>query len=226
MLAAAISFSVLRCVPLPTPAWPKLIAPGFARARATKSASDLCGEAGVHHQHVRRQRQRHDVDEVLGRVVGQLGVDRRIDRVRVGIDEQRVAVGRRLRHRRRADRAAGAGTVLDHHRLAPVSPTSFARHEAPDDVGRARRRERDDHVHRLVRVLGLRVERAGREQARGPAISLRLDPRGLEDLAGLLDFLLHEFGELRDRQISRHGAELGQPLAQVRAGERARSRPC
>ena len=39
-----MSFSVLRCVPLPTPAWPKLIAPGFALASPTRSASDLCGE--------------------------------------------------------------------------------------------------------------------------------------------------------------------------------------
>jgi hypothetical protein len=45
MSAAAISFSVLRCVPLPSPAWPKLIAPGFALAWLMRSISDLCGEA-------------------------------------------------------------------------------------------------------------------------------------------------------------------------------------
>ncbi len=43
--AADISFSVERCVPLPTPAWPKLIAPGFAFAAAISSPIVLIGEA-------------------------------------------------------------------------------------------------------------------------------------------------------------------------------------
>src|SRR5688500_16134725 len=49
---------------------------------------------------------------------------------------------------------------------------------------------------------------------------LRLDPCGLQDLAGLFDFLFHEIGELRNRQVARHRAELGQPLAQIRSGQR------
>ena len=45
MCAAAIHFSVLKCVPLPMPAWPMLIAPGFALMAESRSAIVLYGES-------------------------------------------------------------------------------------------------------------------------------------------------------------------------------------
>ena len=44
MSAAATNFSVLRCVPLPIPAWPQLIAPGFDFASFTRSMRVLYAE--------------------------------------------------------------------------------------------------------------------------------------------------------------------------------------
>ena len=69
---------------------------------------------------------RHHRDrlEVLHRVVGDLLVERRIDRHRgARRHQQRVAVGRGLGDRVDPDLLAGAGPVLDHERLAdPLLP--------------------------------------------------------------------------------------------------------
>ena len=46
MPVASLSFSTLRCVPLPMPAEAKLSSPGFAFASATKSASVLQPDCG------------------------------------------------------------------------------------------------------------------------------------------------------------------------------------
>ena len=59
-----------------------------------------------------------------------------IERVAGGDDDQRVAVGRRLRQRFRGDDAAGAGAVLDHDRLAPAL-RQFVAERARHDVDRA-----------------------------------------------------------------------------------------
>ena len=50
-----------------------------------------------------------------------------------GAEQQRVAVGRRLRHRRRAQHAAGAPAVLDDHGL-PELLAELRRHDARDHV--------------------------------------------------------------------------------------------
>jgi hypothetical protein len=68
-----------------------------------------------------------DAGEILERVVGKIAVQRRVDRESGGTDEERVAVGRGLRDEGRADRAARAGAVLDHHRLPPASRPFSAR---------------------------------------------------------------------------------------------------
>ena len=63
--------------------------------------------------------------------------------------EERVAVGIGARRDLGADRAACAGTVLDHHRLAPeVGETR--RKKTRHDVGAAARREGDDDPDGLV----------------------------------------------------------------------------
>ena len=131
------------------PAEAKFSLPGFAFAAVDEVVERLQAGLGRGDQHVRPAAQQREVGEVLQRVVGQLGVDARVGDVRRGIGEQRVAVGRRVDHDLRADRAAGAGAVLGHHRLAPHL-LQLGRDHAADDVGRAARRERDDQADGLV----------------------------------------------------------------------------
>jgi hypothetical protein len=96
-------------------------------------------------------------------------------------DEQRVAVGRALRRRVRADHRAGAGLVLDDDRL-PEPRRELLPERARDDVDPAARRERHDEAQRLRRV-GLRRgwQRGGKQRRdgeeaddheRGPSICL------------------------------------------------------
>ena len=100
----------------------------------------------------------------LQRVVGQL-VERRVDRMRDGDDQQRVAVGRCFRHQLGADDAAGAGLVLDHELLA--EPLAELRaDDARQNVVEPARRERHDHPHRLVRIVALCGGRRNQHQAR------------------------------------------------------------
>ena len=96
-----------------------------------------------------------DVGEVLHRIVGQLreqvGID---DQRRVAAHHQRIAVGRRLGDALDRDVAAGAGDVLDHHRLAPGLGELVA--EQPrGDVRRHAGRKADDDLDRLLGVGGL-----------------------------------------------------------------------
>jgi hypothetical protein len=122
----------------------------------------------------RLRAERRDLDQVLARVVGQVGIQRRVDRVARGVDEQQVAVGRRPRHGDRGDRAAGARAVLDHHRLAPELG-ELAADGAGDDVGHAPGREGDHHAHRLRRKRLRGRARGEREQGGREA---RLQRRG------------------------------------------------
>ena len=72
----------------------------------------------------------------------------RCDREGDVVDQQCVAVGRRARNLRRGDRPAGAGTVLDQHRLAERLAHALA-DQPRDDVGGAARRERHQDAHGL-----------------------------------------------------------------------------
>jgi hypothetical protein len=107
-----------------------------------------------HHQHQRDLGHARDRREVGHRVETQLAVQRLVDRVRaVGAVEQGVAVGRGLRHRLRADVAAGAAAVVDEHRLAE-DLRQPRRDAAGDGVGPAAGGEGHDEPDRLVGVLG------------------------------------------------------------------------
>ena len=83
-------------------------------------------------------------DEIALRVVGRLGVEivgngeRRRCR-----KQQRVAVGRRARHRERADLARGTADVFDQQLLAPFLGEQL-RDQTPDDVGAAAGGRRHD----------------------------------------------------------------------------------
>lgn len=114
-------------------------------------------------RHVAGQRHRR---EVLERIVGKVRLHEGIDGERpVRADEQRVAVGRRVRHEFGADAAAGAAAVVDHNRLAERARNAFA-DDAADDVGVAAGGERHDQVDRPVGIGG---EGGARQQARGRA---------------------------------------------------------
>ena len=76
---------------------------------------------------------------------------------------ERVAVGRRPRELDRADVAAGAALVVDHHRLAEGS-RELVGDQAAHRVGAAARRERHDPADRLARA-----RRAARARRRAPS---------------------------------------------------------
>jgi hypothetical protein len=106
----------------------------------------------VHHQCLHRRQDHGDRREVLHRIEGRVRIRERGDgQRRIDGEQQRVAVGRRLGHRRVADDAARARTILDDERLLQVFAEALA--EQPrDHVGRSTGGIGHDHAHRLYRV--------------------------------------------------------------------------
>ena len=85
--------------------------------------------------------------------------------------DERVAVGRRLRHGIGADVAARAGAVLDYDRLTPALRHANA-DEARVKIGDAARRKRHHDLDRLGRIglaRGRREPGHGRERGGGKA---------------------------------------------------------
>ena len=97
----------------------ELAGPGFRERDVFLEIRDR--QILVHQHHQRQAADDGDVAEVLARIVWLVRHQRRVDRLRSDRGgEPRVAVGRRLRDRVRADDAAAAGPVLDHERLAEL----------------------------------------------------------------------------------------------------------
>jgi hypothetical protein len=118
----------------------------------------------MEHEHVRHRRDQRHRREIFDRIVRQLAVERHVDRV--GADrahQYRVAVGGRFGDVVGADIAAGAGTVIDNHRLAPAFVELLA-YRARDDVERTAGGERHDEADRLDGIIRLRERRARRER--------------------------------------------------------------
>ena len=95
-----------------------------------------------------------DVGEVGQRVERQLAVQRRRRGHAVVVDQEGIAVGRGARHVRGRQRAARAGTVLDHDALAQRlrhGGAQAARHH----VGRTARRERHDQRDGMIGIAAL-----------------------------------------------------------------------
>ena len=115
---------------------------------------------------MRRVGDQADEREVLPEIVGHLSHDERVDHHGArGAEDERVAVGRGARGRRRADAAARAVAVERHHRLSDDGGEVLGVQPA-DDVGRPAGGERHDHLDRLGRILLRRESRAGCEQQR------------------------------------------------------------
>jgi len=105
----------------------------------------------VDRQHDGRGDRHGDRLEVLERIVGDRRIERRIDHEVRAVDQERVAVGRRLRGAAGADVAAGAADVLDIELLAHLLG-QLRRDHPREQVGRAAGCERNDHAHRSRRV--------------------------------------------------------------------------
>ena len=117
--------------------------------RALRRLDELIHRAHVQHRRVHGEDERKaageaDGREILRRVVGELLVERRIERISARITEQqRIAIGRAARDFTRPDRGAGAGPVLHHHRL-PELRRERLRHRARHHVEAAAGRLRHD----------------------------------------------------------------------------------
>ena len=122
---------------------------------------------GIDREHVRLRGRHHHRHQILRRVVRHLAVEKWRERDRpVEADAQRVRVGR-LGDHIHAEHAAGAGLVLDDHRLAPARAELVA-HRAHDQVERAAGPRRHDDLHRLGRPGVLRQR--GRRSASAAAV--------------------------------------------------------
>ena len=133
----------------------------------------LVGQVGIDDEHQRRPVGHHaDQREVLDRVVGNREV---VQVLHVGerIDEQRISVGLRPQDRGRAGDARGAGSVLDHDRLADAL-LHLRRQHARRDIGQPARRERHHEGDRPVGI-GLRPRPRARSMlARRPRQARRI----------------------------------------------------
>ena len=115
-------------------------------------------------EHARHVRHHRDRREILDRVIRQRLEERQSGRQHAAVgEEERVAVRRRLRDRRRGDPAARAAAVVDDDGLLPEIGETFLE-DAAEDVGPAAGRRRNEHPDRLRGVL-LRESR-GRESDR------------------------------------------------------------
>ena len=107
-------------------------------------------------QHVRRHRYQADRNEVRQRVVGEIVVEARIDRVADRHDDEGVAVGGCLGGDLGRDPAPGAGTRLDHDGSIPALLQALPS-EPGEYFRRSARRERIQESNRFRRVVRLRL---------------------------------------------------------------------
>ena len=138
---------------------------------ARPGVGDECLQVGGRHfvrggERVVRLRDQADRRQVLD-LVGDALIEKRIERIDVGAQQQRVPVRRLRQHIVRRDHAGGAGLVLHHHRLAERN-AQLVGDQARRDVARAAGGEADDHADVLARkLLRFGGERAQRKQQPG-----------------------------------------------------------
>ena len=118
------------------------------------------------HQHEPGSSELRDRGEAVHRVIRKLGVQRRVDRVLVVREIERVAVGRRSRGQLSGDDAGRARAVLHHHRLLERLAQADAE-GAREQVGRAALRRGGVDPDRAAGIVLLRRRRyRGRESER------------------------------------------------------------
>jgi hypothetical protein len=92
---------------------------GLGAGQADKFRQRVRRHGRIDQEHRGHRRQRGNRSEIAQRVIGEIGVERRIDRQGAGISHhQHVAVRGRRRHHLGGNHAAGAGHILDHERFA------------------------------------------------------------------------------------------------------------
>ena len=126
----------------------------------------LRGHVVVEGKDVGREHRLRDRNDILHGVERHLVVEARIDReLRQRCQQERIAVGRCLGDAIAGNVGAGAGNVLDHHRLAPRLRELVSDHPR-NEIGGPGRRETHDDPDRLVRIARLRDRVACRPEER------------------------------------------------------------
>ena len=125
---------------------------GIGFHQINKFSDALRRELRIDDQHIGRIRDQTDGDEVALGIVGDLGVEARIDHEARGHDEQRIAIGRGMRRVAHADVAAGTGLILDVELFAELI-AEFARQNAGDCVGWSPGRKRHDQPNGMVWIV-------------------------------------------------------------------------
>jgi hypothetical protein len=111
----------------------------------------LTGEFGLTHDDIERARDQRDRRKILVRIVGQLRIQARIDRIGEGSHQQRVAIRIAGRDRLGADDGPGPRLVLDHDGDAEI-PRHLLCQRARNHVGAAARRKRHHNPDDPVRI--------------------------------------------------------------------------
>ena len=132
-------------------------------ARVRLGGGDEVGERppafrGRGDQHARLHAEHGHRNEIVHGIVGQRLVERDGGALRGGQQQERVAVGIGLGCRGGSDRAAGAGAVLDHERLADL-PSHLIEHDARDGIAGVAGAHR---AHRHDRAVGPILRQRGR----------------------------------------------------------------
>src|SRR5262249_42400802 len=99
-----------------------------------------------------------DRRDVADKIETELVVERRVDHMRAGDQEERIAIRRCTYDRLGADSAASPRTVVDNEWL-PKPLLQPVRHRTCEDVARAAGGKSDDNAHRPRRI-GLRPSEA------------------------------------------------------------------
>src|SRR5262249_10742569 len=171
MPAVLLNRASERWAVVPRPDVPADSSPRFAFASAISSLIDAAGRDGLATHSTAlssptrlgvRLRDGHRL-EIAQRIIFDVLIGGDIDgQRRVGREEQRVAIGRRLGHEVGPDVAAGAGAVFDDDRLAPGFRQPRPQ-ETGQDIDRAARRIGHDDANRMVGIIGLRKGRPGQQ---------------------------------------------------------------
>ena len=126
----------------------QLAGPGARRIH--EIGQHAVGRSAVDHDDLRGRREIADRLEAQQWIIIELA-QVRSDHKRIGHDQQRVAVGRRARHRFGPDHRARAGTVLDDHRHR-LRAANVVRQHAGQDVGATPGGKGNDDLDRSFRL--------------------------------------------------------------------------
>src|SRR5580693_3174447 len=159
---------------------------GIALGVSDEFRDRLGRERRIDRHDQRRALDAGDRRDVARKTEIEIGVERGVDRARGAGEQQRVAVGGRMRHHGGADVGAGAAAILDDDLLA--DPLRYClRHEARNNVESAAGRNRYDQMHRPRRIgLGAGDIRQDRQRS-GTGRKMQ------ETTAGQLHVVFHQF---------------------------------